>query len=110
MVFRAFRLILGGALAAAALMLLAKAIGMLAGGVAGPRGLILPAGMILGIVSVAGAYYYALFRQPNVFKAFRAVLGVVIALLLFYLLASAAADVHQTVTAANFKAANLTTP
>ena len=110
MAFRAFRLILGVALAAAALTLLTKAIGMLADGVAGPRGLILPAGMILGIVGVAGAYYYALFRQPNVFKAFRAVLGVVIGLLLFYLLASAAADVHQTVTAANFKAANLTTP
>ncbi len=110
MAFRAFRLIFGAVLAVVALIVLVQAAGLLAGNATGLSGLILPVGILLGVAGCFWAYYYALFRQANVFRGFRAVLGVVVGLLIYYLLASAAVDVHATAAAATFKTGRLTAP
>jgi len=110
MAFRAFRLILGALMVVFALVLVGKAIGLLASGGADADKLVLPVGMILGAAAGLGAYYHALFRERNVFKAFRGVLGILVGMVVYFLLAAAAVDVQQTLNAPVFKASDLTAP
>jgi len=110
MAFRAFRLMLGAALAVVAVVLVVNAVGMLATGVDGPDSLILPSVMIVGVLAGAWAYYYAFFRRVGVFEGFRAVLGAVVGVVVFSLLAGAGAGLYETIAATPFRAAGLTAP
>ena len=116
---RAFKLILGLAVATVAAVLTSKGLGMLwavEGGPGqlvaqqGPRALFLPIGMILGALAAAWAYYSAAFRQVAPFRAFRLVLGSAVGMLVLYFIADAALGVKEVFAAPIFKSDALSAP
>ena len=72
-------------------------------------GLLLPVGLLAGALATAIAFYYALVRQPNIYKGFRVVVGVICGAVIYWLLGSVALDVQATLGQA-FSASSLTLP
>ena len=110
MAFRAIRLVLGVVLVSLALSLLANAVTELTAGAESLHAALNPICVVVACLAALGAYYFAFYRSPNAFRSFRIVLGVVVGVLAFYLVASAAVEAHEAVQAEAFAAASLTGP
>jgi len=97
MALRAVRLILGVVLILAAIGACIQASRLLAGSEADLDKLVLPIGLILGSLAVLGAYYGAMFASNTAFKGFRLVLGVVVGILVYFLVAQAGVHTAEVI-------------
>ena len=110
MVLRALRLILGVVLVIVAAVLITNATKMLTGESLDLRGLILPAMMIAGAVLGLWAYYYAMFRQSDPFKAVRAIIACVVTMIILIMLSGTGVEAYEVLSADTVKLAELTMP
>ena len=108
MLTRAVKLVLSIVLVLAAGAAAVKAVVMVTGPEVSLSTWVLAVGIVLTALATLGVFYYALYVAGAIFKGFRAVVGLIVGAVAYFLVASAVADAYAVSRAESFKAADLT--